>query len=113
MVTTLGKYGDRKLYREVKAFQHAILLVLDYLQVGAIIGTMKIDPFRGVASGFLEVSSVCTMSPAKATAFRCLTNASPFQTSLTVMGSPLLVACAGLVIQGFVEYGLGRREKGV
>eukprot|EP01138_Halocafeteria_seosinensis_P009422 gb/GECG01009629.1/.p1 GENE.gb/GECG01009629.1/~~gb/GECG01009629.1/.p1 ORF type:complete len:2167 (+),score=175.40 gb/GECG01009629.1/:1-6501(+) len=107
---SLSKYGDPGLHSDVKSLHHAVLLVLDYLQICAIVSTMKINPFKGVASGFSDVSSLGTVSPARASSFQCLTHLSPTDTTLVIMASPLLVILIVVAMQALIDWLIVRRD---
>lgn len=82
----------------IKSFQHAILLNIDYLQIGHILASMKISPFRGISEWIQNVTTMSTMNPAKAGPFRCLTGLAQFHVALITMSLPLLVTVIGFAL---------------
>eukprot|EP01138_Halocafeteria_seosinensis_P003450 gb/GECG01003526.1/.p1 GENE.gb/GECG01003526.1/~~gb/GECG01003526.1/.p1 ORF type:complete len:2888 (+),score=233.66 gb/GECG01003526.1/:1-8664(+) len=76
--------NNRSLIRGA-SLQHIVLMILDYLQMSAILNTMKVAPFFGNSGWFGEVADLATFSPFRLPYFHCLTGLGHFESSLLTM----------------------------
>ena len=95
----LAKIQDKVLKRNLVSVRHIVLLLVDYLQIAFIVHTMEISPFVSKNEWVNTLSTMVTFTPTQAGAVQCTMDSSPFQTSVTIMLSPIVVLLCLMVVQ--------------
>ena len=95
----LAKIHDRVLKRNLVSVRHIVLVLVDYFQIAFILHAMEISPFVVNNEWVNHVSTMVTFTPTQAGAVQCTMDSSPFQTSLTIILSPIVVLTCLVIVQ--------------
>ena len=87
----------------IKSFKHALMIFIDYLQIGNILHSTQISPFKGMAAWMSDATTASAMNPAHGRPFRCLTGFGSIRVALVTMGTPIIVVACVCLIAFFIE----------
>ena len=75
------------------------LLIMDYLQICAILASLQFSPFQGVSSFLVEVSEISLLNPAESTQFQCTFHEDYFTRAIVSMMFPWIILVAIFLCQ--------------